>query len=261
VSVTPIGGKRTPVDQRWRAYLDWFHEQRPGITEGVLARSAGDSGLNPYQWLLETVPADVRVLEVACGSGPLLAARGGRRWVGIDRSVAELERAAGRTTSPVVQGEATGLPFPDRSFDAVVCSMALMLFRPVDTALGEIARVLGAGGTGHFLLPGSFPLTARDRLRYLRMLAVLRQPRPAFPNRIHMVGLHRQLRRAGFEVLRDDRVCFCHPIDDVDDAKRFVESLYTPGRRGDRLDRAGCVAASWVGSGIGIPLRRVVCQK
>jgi SAM-dependent methyltransferase len=43
--------------------------------------------------------------------------------------------------------EGTGLPFPDESFDAVVCSLVLSYLRYPDDALAEMARVLAPGGT------------------------------------------------------------------------------------------------------------------
>jgi len=44
------------------------------------------------------------------------------------------------------QADATALPFPDRSFDAVVCQFGLMFFPDKIAALREVRRVLAAGG-------------------------------------------------------------------------------------------------------------------
>ncbi|MHB1488092.1 MAG: class I SAM-dependent methyltransferase [Acidimicrobiales bacterium] len=254
----------TPSGQRsagsWRSYLDWFHERRPGITEDILA-DADNAGASPYRWVLDAAPGEGLALDVACGSGPLQLIGSGHRWVGIDRSTGELARAARQARSPLVRGDSVSLPFPDDTFDLVVCSMALMLFDPVDAALAEIRRVLHAGGAAVFLLPGSFPLTTRDRARYIRVLAALHELQPAYPNRIHLGRLATHLARAGFKNLEDDRRRFHYPLSDERASLRFVESLYAPGHPPEHIEAAARVAARWVGSEIGIPLRRIVCQK
>lgn len=248
--------------ESWRAYLDWFHEGRSGITEDILTEALLDEdGTTAYNWLLSTCPKEGLRLDVACGSGPLLLRGYGGRSVGIDWSAGELARAAGRTSSPLVRGNAAALPFPDKTFSVVVCSMAIMLFNPVDLALAEIRRVLRTAGTVLFLVPGSRPLTARDRMRYVRVLYTLHEFRPAYPNYTHLGTLQSRLERAGFVVLEDDRRRYSYPLRDEPASRRFIESLYTPGCPPKRTDAAVRVATSWVGSEIGIPLRRLVCQK
>jgi SAM-dependent methyltransferase len=46
------------------------------------------------------------------------------------------------------------LPFPDCSFDAVLCQMALMFFRHRGAALAEMARVVTAAGMVAIAVPG-----------------------------------------------------------------------------------------------------------
>jgi hypothetical protein len=139
--------------------------------------------------------------------------------------------------------------------------MALMLFDPVDFVLAEIYRVLREHAGLVLLLPGSFPLSTRDRARYVRLLAALREVRPVYPNGVHLGRLHARLERAGFAVITDERRCFRYPVRGEHHAQRFVGSLYRAGVSPERLDGAVRVARSWVGSTIGIPLRRVVCRK
>ena len=99
------------------------------------------------------------VLDVACGTG--IAARtaadlaGAGRVVGLDLNEAML--AVARRVRPDIewrQGSAEALPFADRSFDAVLCQMALMFFRDRGAALAEMARVVGPGGTVAIAVPG-----------------------------------------------------------------------------------------------------------
>ena len=129
----------------WRPYLEAFHHQRPGVTERVLGHCVDQAGVNPYQWVAETVEPDAVMLDLACGSGPFHDLTTGP-WVGMDVSSAELDQAAVRGASPLVLGDAANLPFAAASFDAVVCSMALMLTQPLENVLRETTRVLRPSG-------------------------------------------------------------------------------------------------------------------
>ena len=101
-----------------------------------------------------------RVLDVACGTGivartasPLVAPSG--QVIGLDANEAMLTVA--RRVAPELEfqrGEAAALPFPDRSFDAVLCQMALMFFADRRAAVTEMSRVLRPGGVLALLVPG-----------------------------------------------------------------------------------------------------------
>ena len=45
-----------------------------------------------------------------------------------------------------IQADATALPFPDESFDAVVCANSFHYFRAPEQSLAEMRRVLRSGG-------------------------------------------------------------------------------------------------------------------
>lgn len=93
-----------------------------------------------------------RVLDVGCGTGILarqVASRAGSagRVAAIDPSAGML--AVARQFAPDVEwreGVAEQLPFPDRSFEAVVSQFALMFFSDRRQALREMLRVLTPGG-------------------------------------------------------------------------------------------------------------------
>jgi len=99
------------------------------------------------------------VLDVACGTGIVartvadrLGATG--RVVGLDLNDAMLVVA--RRVRPDVewrQGDVAALPFAERSFDAVLCQMALMFFPDRVGALREMRRVAADGGTVAILVP------------------------------------------------------------------------------------------------------------
>ncbi|MFI7482293.1 methyltransferase domain-containing protein [Kocuria sp. M1R5S2] len=93
------------------------------------------------------------VLDVACGTGVvareaarLLQGRG--RVVGLDVNAGMLTVA--RRVAPElewVEADAVALPFPDGSFDVVLCQAGLMFLPDPGRALREMARVAVAGGT------------------------------------------------------------------------------------------------------------------
>jgi len=92
------------------------------------------------------LPAGSRVLDLACGTGDLcrVLTGAGYRAVGVDRSAGML--AAARTGSPLVRGDALGLPVPDGGVDGLVCGFALRNFLSLEPFLAECARVLRPGG-------------------------------------------------------------------------------------------------------------------
>ncbi|PSP82476.1 SAM-dependent methyltransferase [Halobacteriales archaeon QS_1_68_17] len=86
------------------------------------------------------LPARERVLDVGCGTGELtrvLAAETPGDVVGVD---ADRSLLAG-VDAPVVRGDARRLPFPDDSFDLVVCQALLINLADPGAAVREFARV------------------------------------------------------------------------------------------------------------------------
>ena len=250
-----------PARDEWREYLGAFHARFPGITEEILGASRS-GGLDPYGWLLETVPAGANLLDLACGSAPLLSAGWTGPWVGLDRSTAELELASGDGARRVVPGDADHLPFGDASFGVLACSMALMLLDPLHGCLAEASRVLAPGGVMVLLLPGGpHTLTATDLARWTRLLWRLRRLRLTYPNDGALAHLDRALAGSGLTITGDERRRFAYPITDARAARRFVNSLYLPLIAARRVDAAERLAGTWVGGAIGIPLRRVVLTR
>lgn len=93
-----------------------------------------------------------RVLDVACGTGALTLATAevagpSGTVVGLDANPEMLEVARRKPVEiEWLEGTAEDLPFPDKSFDAVVSQFALMFFEDKRKALSEMMRVLKPGG-------------------------------------------------------------------------------------------------------------------
>jgi SAM-dependent methyltransferase len=94
-----------------------------------------------------------RILEVACGTGvvtrALAAALPGVQIVATDLNPAMLAQAkAGGIKGKIEwqEADALALPFPDTSFDAVVCQFGAMFFPDKVKGYAEVKRVLKPGG-------------------------------------------------------------------------------------------------------------------
>lgn len=102
-------------------------------------------------WL--AVPAGRKWLDVGCGTGALCAAIVDRcspaSVAGVEPSEGFLRAArdnlAGR--AELHRGSATEIPLPDASVDAVVSGLVLNFVADPRSALAEMARVTGSGGT------------------------------------------------------------------------------------------------------------------
>ena len=103
-------------------------------------------------WRRELVgQARGRVLEIGAGTGSNLP-----HYVGeVDLTLLEPDkRFRGRLEylgHTAIRGFAEELPFPDASFDTVVCTLVMCSVRDVDAAVGEIRRVLKPQGRYLFL--------------------------------------------------------------------------------------------------------------
>lgn len=123
--------------QAWRTF-DLGHPGGEATTRTLLARS----GLKP----------GAQVLDLCCGAGdslPILDEKG-LRGQGLDRERV-LEHA--RSKYPAIKKDrlhpwegGERLPFPDRTFDGVLCECSLSLLEDRDTVLEEVRRVLKEGG-------------------------------------------------------------------------------------------------------------------
>jgi ubiquinone/menaquinone biosynthesis C-methylase UbiE len=134
------------------AFLQAFHAEHPAVTSEMLGHGRAPDGRSSYELLRDRVAGRKRVLDLGCGDGlllELLTKESGRQLAGVDLSPEALALARRRPTLGGVElheARAQDLPFPDDSFDACVCHMALMLMADIEQVAAELARILTPGG-------------------------------------------------------------------------------------------------------------------
>ena len=124
------------------------HYER-GLVPMVFVDFAADIARRAAAW------SPARVLETAAGTGvvtrqlrDVLPASAHLTATDLNPPMLEIARARFRSDEPVDfrPADATTLPFPDGSFDTVVCQFGVMFFPDKDKSYREIHRVLAPGG-------------------------------------------------------------------------------------------------------------------
>jgi len=126
-----------------------------------------------YGWVESLAPAR-RALDLGCGDGAMSGAIPAETLTLADVSAVALDRARARLpgTEAVELEPDAPLPFPDGSFDLVVCTETLEHVRDVQLLLSEVRRVLEPGGRVAITTPAHRRrITAPDPLSpHLRFL-------------------------------------------------------------------------------------------
>ena len=145
-------------------HLRTIHQENTGFTEACASTCRDEAGRNSYEWLSEVVPDNVSlsVLDLACGSGPLLKILFDRNknlnLKGIDMCPEELVLAKTRLKNSgvnLIESKAQNLTaINDNSIDIVLCHWALTLMDPIVPVLDEIKRVLTSEGQFAALVDG-----------------------------------------------------------------------------------------------------------
>ncbi len=128
-----------------------------------------DSLMNPYdlarrvelvfdELLRGRALANLRVLDVGCGTGPfsLAAQERGADVVSLDVGVELLRRARGKGARRTVAGDAGALPFADGSFDVVMSSECIEHTSGPEQSVAEMLRVLRGDGILVVTCPNRF---------------------------------------------------------------------------------------------------------
>jgi SAM-dependent methyltransferase len=197
-----------------------------------------------------------RVLDLASGTGePALAiaerVRPGGSVLATDLEPAMLavvERRARRRGLDNVETrivDAEHIALPDRSFDAVTCGFALMLFAAPARVAAEIRRVLVPGGR---LAVSVWDELARNPGAEARRIAAgASWPRGEVPPRFRLAAagaLEAVLREGGLVDVAVERVTIDVELDSLDDYWRYLRGIpprgaipEEPGRQRANLER------------------------
>ncbi len=141
-------------DRLWEDNATWWIE---GFTDG--ADPEYEEQIVPMA--IADLDGYRTILDVGCGDGQIgraVTKAHGCHVVGIDPTWNQIKVAKERSlrdadsSMSVARAGADRLPFVDESFDAVVACLVFEHIREVDSAIGEVARVLRRGGRFSFFL-------------------------------------------------------------------------------------------------------------
>lgn len=140
--------------------MSWYEDR---ILPYVVDRACGTAELRAWRRRAVDGLSGV-VLEIGFGSGSNLAVLGPGVEVlhavepsAVARRLAEPRIAASGIRVDHVALDGTSIPLDDASCDAALSTFTLCTIPDVGAALGEVARILGPGGSLHFLEHGCSP--------------------------------------------------------------------------------------------------------
>jgi SAM-dependent methyltransferase len=102
----------------------------------------------------KTVPKEARVIDVGCGLKPYRKLFATESYKGID-----IQGGGHTDEAKTVDAYYDGIhiPFPDASFDALICTQVLEHADDPEALVADCARVLAPGGQAFFSMPFTYP--------------------------------------------------------------------------------------------------------
>jgi ubiquinone/menaquinone biosynthesis C-methylase UbiE len=222
----------------------------------------------------------LKVLELACGTGILTRALlgmlpGDATIIATDLSE-QMLAVAQQQVSPDERlawqpADAMSLPFDAETFDVIACQFGIMFFPDKDVALGQMRRVLKAGGTLLFNTWDSLERNEIARIAHHTLARTYPENLPRFldtPFGFHDVEtITARVRAAGFQQVHVDTIAHDGHSPSADEAARgFVAG--TPiaahlAQIGESLDAAvdavsDAVKARFGDGSLTIPLSAIV---
>ena len=149
--------------ERQLAYQQRKAEHVRGHEEEVMAAMKLSS--RRVRELLETVQpikSDARVIEVGSGAHGLIFYFGSRHGIGVDPLAVSYKSFFPRwqNCAHIVAAVGEALPFPDRSFEVVLCDNVIDHAESPQRIVHELARILVAGGLLYFTVNVHHPVYA-----------------------------------------------------------------------------------------------------
>jgi SAM-dependent methyltransferase len=137
---------------------DYYEEQGRAAsnTGGEISCSEKPAVDVVIQMAMEYAGEFQKVLDVGCGANLIYdqeLALDGKEVIGLDFSFSFLKLAPKDSLVSLIQGDATSLPFPESSFDAVICSETVEHIHDDVAAVNELSRVLRPRGWLFFTVP------------------------------------------------------------------------------------------------------------
>ena len=193
--------------------------------------------------------ADGRLLEIGCGTGPMLlaAAQRGYRVAGVDIALRWLVAARKRLAEagvrvPLICACAEALPFREEGFDGVAIDSAIEMMTDQARALREAHRVLAPGGRLFLATPNRFSLGPDPHLGVpgggwlpRPLLEALARRQGALTPKRNLLwagSLSRLIRAAGFDGARLEAPAIADAqLSGLSGAMRAAAGVYQAARR------------------------------
>lgn len=149
------------------------------VSIGYAAYSRGGRGrlrhdITARRVLAELGDRQARVLDVGCGDGEMVLrlAAAGHLVTGVEKSPGMLASAAERVAAvpeiaervTLAEGDIYKLPYPDASFDAVVCHGVVMYLPDSIAPIAHLARLVADGGILSVLTKNRLAVGVREAL-------------------------------------------------------------------------------------------------
>ncbi|MFA6158121.1 MAG: class I SAM-dependent methyltransferase [Candidatus Paceibacterota bacterium] len=127
---------------RWHSVLiNPYFINRNGLYSAISTFAAG-------------IPKEARIIDVGCGLKPYRKLFASGAYTGIDIQGGGHTDAA-KTVDAYYDG--IHIPFPDASFDALICTQVLEHADDPEALVADCARVLAPGGQAFFSMPFTYP--------------------------------------------------------------------------------------------------------
>lgn len=104
-------------------------------------------------YVIANIQENSDILDLGCGAGPVLTVlkEHSYKLIGIDYSLDMLQHARRELGNnidqlPLLRAECEKVPMRDSTFDCIICLGVISYAESIDTALGEIYRLLKPGG-------------------------------------------------------------------------------------------------------------------